>query len=294
MNNTVFIRSKNSIFTISLIRILSLLPFVLIGVYLNTFKINDLSPFNFIKPLIYSLVGMIIGLIVNLIFTKKQKKDRLSDILFSSFHIECGIIIGALMSSSVSLIVFSIVLTILFIISKLVDIKVNTMALTFIIIYLITKYTNGFEYVIRNSLSDKDYFIGNVTGGLLSTGLIPFLISLFILRVNSSSKTDISIYACITYVVLCLITHFIMGNDFYEIVFKNSYLFIFLYIASDSISSSYTLKGVKVYGILIGLITFILSFISPILAPFIAILITSLFHTFIDKYSNKLLKKKLT
>ena len=291
MNNTVFIRSKISIFTISLIRILSLLPFVLVGVYLNTFKINNLSVMGFLNPLTYSFVGMIIGILVNLIFTKKQKKDKLSDILFSSFHIEYGIILGSLMSPSVNLIVFSAVLLVLFILSKLVDIKINTMALAFIIIYIITKVNGEFEYVLRTTLSDKDFLLGNVTGGYLSTGLIPFLIALFILRVNSSSKTDISIYASVSYAILTLIASLIMNTSFYELVFMNSYLFVFLYIASDSISSSYTLKGVKIYGILIGLITFILSFIEPILAPFITIVITSLFHTLIDKLSNKLLKK---
>ena len=180
MNNTVFVRSKISIFTISLVRILSLLPFILVGIYLNTFKIDNVTVKGFLSPLVFSLVGMVIGILVNLIFTKKQKKDRLSDILFSSFHIEYGIILGALMSSSVSLIVFSGVLLVLFIISKLIDIKINTMALAFVIIYVITKMNGGFEYIARSPLSDKDYFIGNVTGGILSTGLIPFLISPYI------------------------------------------------------------------------------------------------------------------
>ena len=294
MNNTVFVRSKNSILTISLVRILSLLPFILVGIFLNTFKINNLSPFNFIKPLTYSLVGMVIGILVNLIFTKKQKRDKFFEILFSSFHIEYGIVLGMLMSNSVSLIVFSIITTIIFILSRLFDIKVNTMALTFLIIYLITKYNNGFEYITRIPLSDKDYLLGNVTGGYTSVGFISFLISLFILRMNSSSKTDISIYASISYAVLCFIYSLIGNIDFFEIVFRNSYLFVFLYVASDSISSSYTLKGVKVFGILIGIFTFINGFFEPVLAPFIAIILISLFHTFIDKYSNKLLKKKLT
>ncbi len=294
MNNTVFIRSKISIFTISLVRILSLLPFILVGIYLNTFKINNINPFAFLKPLTYAFVGLIIGILVNLIFTKKNKKDKLSDILFSSFHIEYGVILGCLMSPSVSLITFSITLLILFIISKLIDIKINVMALSFIIIYLITKYTTSFNLVERIATSDKDYLIGNITGSLLSTGFISYLIALFILRVNSSSKTDISIYASITFAILTLIASFFTNESFYELVFIDSYLFIFLYVASDSISSSYTLKGVKVYGILIGLITFSLMFITPILAPFIAILITSLFSTAIDKLSNKLLKKKLT
>lgn len=294
MNNTVFVRSKNSILTISLVRICSLLPFILVGIYLNTFKVNNVTLNGFLKPLIYSAIGMIIGAVVNLVFTKKQKRDKFFEILFSSFHIEYGIVLGMLMSTSVSLIVFSIITLVIFILSRLFDIKVNTIALSFLIIYLITKFNGGFEYISRIPLSDKDYFLGNVTGGILSVGFISFLISLFILRMNSSSKTDISIYASISYAILTFIYSLVGNVDFFELVFRNSYLFIFLFVASDSISSSYTLKGVKVFGILIGIFTFINSFFEPILAPFIAIIIISLFHTFIDKYSNKLLKKKLT
>lgn len=291
MKNSVFVRSKNSIFTISLNRIVACFSFLVIGLYLNVFLVKDYSINNIVNILSFPCVGLLIGVIVNFIFTKRAKKDKIIRILFSTFHIEYGIVLGFLMSKSVSLIVFTIILSIMFIISKLINIKINVMAITFILIYIVTNQLGGFEYVTRSAYTFKDYLIGNTTGGLFSTGIISLLISIFIIKAKNSSKIDISEYAIITYSLLVLIYSFVFKANTLELLCLNSYYFIFVFIASDSVSSSYTLKGVKVFGILVGLITFALSFKLKILAPFIAITITSFFATFIDKASNKLLKK---
>lgn len=289
--NNIFVRSKNSIATISLNRIMALLPFLVIGLYINVYLAKDYSINNILHMLSYPFIGLLIGIIVNFIFTKKQKKDHLSDILFSSFHIEYGLILGFLMSNSVSLIVFSISLLVMFIISKLVDIKLNIIAVTFLIIYICMSLNGGFELTLREVLTEKDYIIGNVNGGNFSTGLLSLLISLFILRLKNFTKMDISIYAIFSYIVLCLLYSFITDKDLLMLVFLNSYLFIFTFVASDSISSSYTLNGVKIYGLLVGILTFILSFKLSVLAPFISIIVSSFFSTFIDNLTHKIGKK---
>lgn len=289
--NNIFVRSKNSIATISLNRIMALLPFLVIGLYINVYLAKDYSINNILHMLSYPFIGLLIGIIVNFIFTKKQKKDHLSDILFSSFHIEYGLILGFLMSNSVSLIVFSISLLVMFIISKLVDIKINIVAVTFLIIYICMSLNGGFELTLREVLTEKDYIIGNVNGGNFSTGLLSLLISIFILRLKNFTKMDISIYAIFSYIALCLLYSFITDKDLLMLVFLNSYLFIFTFVASDSISSSYTLNGVKIYGLLVGILTFILSFKLSILAPFISIIVASFFSTFIDNLTHKIGKK---
>ena len=289
--NNIFVRSKNSIATISLNRIMALLPFLVIGLYINVYLAKDYSINNILHMLSYPFIGLLIGIIVNFIFTKKQKKDHLSDILFSSFHIEYGLILGFLMSNSVSLIVFSVCLLVMFIISKLVDIKLNVIAVTFLIIYICMSLNGGFELTLREVLTEKDYIIGNVNGGNFSTGLLSLLISLFILRLKNFTKMDISIYAIVSYIALCLMYSLITDKDLLMLVFLNSYLFIFTFVASDSISSSYTLNGVKIYGLLVGILTFILSFKLSVLAPFISIIVASFFSTFIDNLTHKIRKK---
>jgi Na+-translocating ferredoxin:NAD+ oxidoreductase RnfD subunit len=84
---------------------------------------------------------------------------------------------------------------------------------------------------------------------------------------------------------------FITKGNILELIFLNSYLFIFTFVASDSISSSYTLKGVKIYGLVVGILTFILSFFTSILAPFISIIVASFFSTLIDNLTHKFGKK---
>ena len=289
--NNIFVRSKNSIATISLNRIMALLPFLVIGLYINVYLAKDYSINNILHMLSYPFIGLLIGIIVNFIFTKKQKKDHLSDILFSSFHIEYGLILGFFMSNSVSLIVFSVCLLVMFIISKLVDIKLNVIAVTFLIIYICMSLNGGFELTLREVLTEKDYIIGNVNGGNFSTGLLSLLISLFILRLKNFTKMDISIYAIVSYIALCLMYSLITDKDLLMLVFLNSYLFIFTFVASDSISSSYTLNGVKIYGLLVGILTFILSFKLSVLAPFISIIVASFFSTFIDNLTHKIRKK---
>ena len=268
-----------------------LLPFLVIGLYINVYLAKDYSINNILHMLSYPFIGLLIGIIVNFIFTKKQKKDHLSDILFSSFHIEYGLILGFLMSNSVSLIVFSVCLLVMFIISKLVDIKLNVIAVTFLIIYICMSLNGGFELTLREVLTEKDYIIGNVNGGNFSTGLLSLLISLFILRLKNFTKMDISIYAIVSYIALCLMYSLITDKDLLMLVFLNSYLFIFTFVASDSISSSYTLNGVKIYGLLVGILTFILSFKLSVLAPFISIIVASFFSTFIDNLTHKIRKK---
>ena len=290
--NNVYVRSKNSIFNISKYRILSLIPLILFGLYQNGYKFYkiDHELMTLFKPLMYILAGLIIGILVNLILTKKEKKMSLNDILFSSFHLEYGIILGCLMSNSVNIIVYSICLLVLFIITKFIDIKINVLALAFIIIYAITSYTGGFTYneVLGKTNELKDYFIGFIPGGMCATSFILLLVSYLILKVSSSSKTDITLYAFITYGVLSLVYAFISKIPFIELLTMNSYFFTFVYVATESLSSCYTLNGTKLFGLLLGLMTFIISFINPILASYISILVLSLLHILIDKIGNKI------
>lgn len=290
--NNVYVRSKNSIFNISKYRILALIPLILYGIYQNgvkAFKV-DHSIVTLIKPLMFIGVGLLIGIIVNLIFTKKEKKMSLNDILFSSFHLEYGIILGSLMSYSVNIIVFAVTLLVLFIITKLIDIKINGIALAFIIIYVVTQMTGGFTYpeIATKTLEVKDYLMGNVSGGLCATSFVLLLVSYIILKITNSSKTDITFFAFLSYALLSLILSFMSKETFIYMITLNSYFFVFMFVATESLSSCYTLNGTKIFGLLLGLFTFILYFVEPILAPFISVLVLSLFHIVIDKLGNKI------
>ena len=67
-----------------------------------------------------------------------------------------------------------------------------------------------------------------------------------------------------------------------NMLFTNGILFSFVFIATEPLSSSYTKKGIIIYGILVGVLTFLLYLIQPALSSFGAILIVSIFNSLID------------
>ena len=67
-----------------------------------------------------------------------------------------------------------------------------------------------------------------------------------------------------------------------NMLFTNGILFSFVFIATDPISSSYTKKGIIIYGIVVGLLTFLLYLLQPALSSLGAIYIASIFNSIID------------
>ena len=65
---------------------------------------------------------------------------------------------------------------------------------------------------------------------------------------------------------------------------------IFTFVATDSVTSCYSNNGKKLFGILIGVLTFGFYFLNPILAPFISISVVSLLNNLIDRKVGMFLK----
>ena len=75
-----------------------------------------------------------------------------------------------------------------------------------------------------------------------------------------------------------------------NVYLQYGYIFIFTYVATDYVTSSYTILGMRLFGILVGVLSFIFYFVNPVIAPIIAILIVSLLNNVCDR-ANKLFKK---
>ena len=303
--NNVYIRSKKSIYHISLIRILLLIPMVLYGIYKNgifLFINKYTNVYGLFRPFIFILGGAFIGAIVNIFYEyvinkKNNKNTSLKDVLFSSFHIEYGIILGCLTSINTNMLVFFLTLVIILLLSKFMKNRVNIICVCFIIIYAIQSLLlNGFDYMNiyeSNKLFEYnilDYIIGKNVGGIASTNILINLLVFILLSVTNNTKTSIGVLSMITSFLLfslyCMIANINIGN----VYFQYGYIFIFTFVATDYVTSSYTKLGMRIYGILIGALTFGFYFINPILAPIIAVLITSFLNNLIDR-ANKLFKK---
>ena len=303
--NNVYVRSKKSIYHISLMRILLLIPLILYGIYKNgifLFVHKYTNVYGLFRPLIFIIGGAFIGAIINIFYEyiinkKNNNNPTLKEVLFSSFHIEYGIILGCFTSINTNMLVFYLTLSIVFLLSKFLKNRVNTICVCFIIIYAIQSlviknfnYMNIYELNKLFEYNILDYIIGKNVGGIACTNILINILVFILLAVTNNTKTSIGVLSMITSFLLfslyCMIANINIGN----VYFQYGYIFAFTFIATDYVTSSYTVLGMRIYGILVGALTFAFYFINPVLAPILAILITSFLNNLIDR-ANKIFKK---
>lgn len=303
MKNNIYIRSNKSIKTISLTKICFLIPLMIYGLYKNgiyLYKENYIQFIDIFRPLIYILIGGLIGCLVNIFYMKviRKSKDDLISIMFSSFHIEYGIIIGMLTSINTNIVLYTIALLVIFMLSKFTNNRVNLICFTSIVIYLISKYTIGYNFLNIYEQSKvfsyefMDFLIGRYPGGIASTHIILILLSTFGLYMTNNIKGSISLSSIVTLVILFGIYAVISGASFPTLLLSNNIIMIMCYVATDTKTSSYTKNGMIIFGILVGILTFLNTFIDPILAPLLSVLIVSLLNNLIDRIANRIAEGK--
>ena len=289
------IKNNDSIKRINFIYLISLIPLILFGFYkngINLYYKKYVGIYGLFKPLILVISGFIIGIIINIIYEKIIKKNKMSlkDAIFSSFHPLYGLLIGGISSINISIITFTLVTFIMLFISKFLKYKINYVALTSLILFFIMNIKGEFSFLniyesSRNfNLNTLDYLLGKGSGGIITTNILLLLVSFLILYLSKTYKKNIPIYSTITFTILVIIYCLYKGSigSIMDMLFTNGILFAFIFIATDSISSSYTKKGMVIYGIFVGLITFGLYLINPALSSLGAILIASILNSVID------------
>jgi len=302
MKNNVYVRSHRSIKNISLVRIGLLVPLIIYGFYKNgiyLFVNKYATVLGMFKPLLFIIIGGLIGAIINLFyeFVIKKNRSKLIDLLFSSFHIEYGMLLGCVTSLNTNILLFSVTTFALLFISKFIRKRVNVMAIVFIIIYVLQMYlfkeysfANNYETSRAFSLDFMDYMVGRGTGGIASTHIILLIVSMLGISVSNNNKSYITISSIVTAILLFGAYSIVSKNTLGALLLTNNILFVYTYIATDYITSSYTATGGVIFGILVGVLTFGFYFINPILSPFIAVAVVSLFNRLIDKIANRLNK----
>ena len=294
MNNVL--KSKESLKTIILKIIIALLPLLIYGFYKNGIKLyqNDyVNIYGLFKPLLFDIIGLTIGIIVDIIYEVIiTKKMKFKESLFSSFYPLYGLLIASVISINTRLYLFISITFICLLIFKFIKkLNLNIMALTSLIIIFINKLIYGFSFLNLYEqnhslhLNTLDYLIGRGSGGINTTCTFLLIISLLILFSIHAYKKEIPIYSSIIY-IMCIIVYCIFNKQIGLIlddIFTNGILFSFIFIGTDSISSSYTNKGKIIYSIIIGLSTFGLFLIYPPLSALGGILIASICNRIIDK-----------
>ena len=290
------IKNNNSIEKMSYIYLLSLLPLILFGFYKNGISLfikDYVNIFGMLKPLIFILCGFITGTLVNIIYEKiiKKNNDNLREIIFSSFHPIYGTLVSCIISINTNIFLFSIVTFIVLFISKFINInKVNYVALSGLIIFFIMNimgsfsFLNIYESTNNFNMNAVDYLFGRGSGGVFTTNVILLAISFIVLYNSKIYKKTIPLFSISTFIILAVI-YCIASNNIINIMnmlFTNGILFSFIFIATEPISSSYTKKGMAIYGTIVGILTFLLYLIQPALSSLGAILIASIFNSLID------------
>lgn len=292
----VYIRDNNSILKISIKYFIALIPLMVYGFYKNGIHLYQKGLVSFVgmfKPLLFIITGIFLGCLVNIIYEKfiKKNDEKLIDILFSSFHILYGLLIACLLSINTNYILFIVITFGILMISKVLKIKTfNLVALTSLIIILLTylfsdfSYLNLYEQSTILNLNAADYLIGRGSGGIVTTSVAMLILSTVILWNEPTYKREISIYSIIIFSLL-IIGYSIYNSNIasvFELLFTNGILFSFIFVAPDTISSSYTKIGKTLYGITVGLLTFVLYLINPAFACLGAILISGILSSLFD------------
>lgn len=294
----VYLKSDFSIKKISKYILLSLIPLILGGFYKNgiSLYLNDfVGIVGMFKPLIITGLGFLIGVLVNLIFEYiiKNRKDTFTNTVFSSFHPVFGILIASVISINTNIMIFSIITFAILLFSKFFrSIRINIMALIALIIILIgsvfadVSFLNAYEASTTLHLGPLNYLLGMGSGGINTTYIIFLAISFAILAHQDFYKKSIPLFGIIAYCISITVYSLITNNldSLMSNIFGFGILFSFVYLAPDSMSSSYTNKGQVVFGIILGVITFGLFLVYPPLAALGAIFLTSMMNVTIDKF----------
>ena len=280
---------------LNLLYLISLMPLIIFGLYKNGFNLlikNSITIFGALKPLL--LLFMCIGgtlfstLIKEII---KRKKLSLKFIETVKKVIIEGILISCILPIRSNPLIVFIIVFMVYLVFK--DNKLfNRVALSSIVLFLVNMvlnlniYENAHERLGNLNLNGVDLFVGNGVGGIYSTSIILILVALFILLKSNIYKKDIVFSSILMYVLLVGGYMMIMGTygKIFITLFSYNTIFIFTFIAPILESSSYTIKGQKVSGILIAIITFIFLLVDmPYIGALVGIIFVGIIKQILDR-----------
>lgn len=287
-------RKKANINTINYYYILALIPLIIFGFYKNGIKLyfmDLVSIYGLFKPLIFSLGGFLIGCLVNIIYNKMKHKKINKNIIFEDFYPVYGVLIASVISINTNIYLFLSVSFLLLYITKYFNKpKLNVVALISLVIILLMNISGNFTfsniYELSNDfhLDPMDYLLGRGSGGINTTCSGLLIISLCFLTNKYFYKKEIPLYSSVVFIILITILGLVQKDlpGIMDNIFAYGTLFSFIFIASDSLTSSYTEAGKIIYSLIVGLFTFLFFLIEPTLAALGGILVASLLSEIID------------
>lgn len=175
------------------------------------------------------------------------------------------------------------------------DCKLNNVAITKLIITVILisigkyNYLSIYQEQVSSIYTASDLIWGATIGTIGSNNIVILLICYILLSNISVYKKDIPWYAMFGFSLALGIYGLINHNlvNLIKLTLNSPVLFSFIFVSAISISSPIGKKLRKIYGLLVGLLTFLFLQINPYEASIIAIIITNLIINLIDNYILK-------
>lgn len=288
----VYLHSKNKYYSLVIVIIGLLIPFLIYGFYKNGFLLYKKGLVQFIgmfKPFVLVSLGVLASFVV----TKLKKKPFLGNELLSN------VMFAMIVTPSTKLWLFAVVLLVLNIILYFKDFNIAPAGMLIILFVLIFmkrySFLNIYESLVDHRYSFIDYLMGKGPGGISNTFLIMSIISLIILSCNINYKRAIPLFGLCAYYLLIMITCFVKGDFSYTLALNNNVVFAFIFILPLSTYSPYIRGSMYIYGIISGILTYILSFIDVNYGVYLAIFSMSIIASTIDNlmtYNPKYRKSK--
>ncbi len=290
----VFSHGNNSVLNINKKYIITFIPLILFGLYKNGYilYVNKLTTIlGLLKPLIIPVAGFIVGYLISFIVNnlKYKKSGRVLENYLLPIQTT---IISMMMPINVNVYIFVIVLLsfsfINFFFFQKRKYNINFIALTTIVIIVLSSLINNTSisslfinsYESSRELNHSMYrmFLGYNSSGISVTNTILVIIGYGYLSLNISYKKEITFYLSIGFIIITLISMFLRINlsELIRNTLNSSFIFMLVYVATDSKSSPYNQLGIIFYSILIIIFTILLSLISFELSLISSILIISL------------------
>lgn len=294
MNKIPYVHYKKDKFDLLKLCYTCIFLFILFSIYKNGILLyqNGLIHFySIFLPLYFYITSAIIGWIVATIL-KKDKKD----------YILLSLIISLTISINANMLFYPILLFVsLFIGTYLLDKTKMTFHLASFsrIILLLALFLQDYSYLnIGEKLGKFNYglfdvFLGYGTGGLATTSLLLIIFCFFLLCQNRFYKKNIPIVATLSFLSLSGIYLLLFKDyEFLSQICNGTIYFSFVILAPISITTPIDKKGMGIYGLIIGVLSFCFLLIFNIYeAGIIAIFLSSIFIPFIDKVISQIYER---
>jgi len=262
-----------------------LLTLILVsGIYIFLYKTNYI--FNFIiNTIIIIFINILLKFLQNILL---KRKENINQILFSDDIIINSIIFSLILPEKISyltIIMMTFISSItLFILERFINIKINYVIFTILIIIINTNFSFN-DFMIQDEIN---IFI-----------LLTFIIINAYLFVNDCVKTDITIMYSLILIIGRIIYSYINNLNIIDninITLGINNLIFLTYIINDNKTTSVIPYSKFVYSVIIGILSLISIRYNNIYIFCLSIILYNVFHKYIDivvieNKSNKLFKR---